>query len=181
MDENIRMPLARDEGLLVEELGDELLVYDLDRDRAHCLSATAAKVWRHCDGRTTPAGLQDQVGLSTALIAQALEELDGGELLVAPVRLDGSTRRELGVKIVKVAGVAATLPLVASITAPAAAQSLTPVANCARFTSDNGCGSCHRAGCCCCNPGGGPAKSCVPNQAFCSQVQPGANCTTGGN
>jgi hypothetical protein len=32
-------PLARKEGLVIQELPDEVLVYDLDRDRAHCLNA----------------------------------------------------------------------------------------------------------------------------------------------
>lgn len=31
------LPYAREEGLLWEEVGDELIVYDQQRDRAHCL------------------------------------------------------------------------------------------------------------------------------------------------
>ena len=48
-----QLPLARRERLLVEELPDEVLVYDLDREKAHCLNRTAALIWNHCDGRTT--------------------------------------------------------------------------------------------------------------------------------
>src|SRR5437764_14523577 len=50
---NQTKPLARKEGLVIQELPDEVLVYDLDRDRAHCLNETAAFVWQRCDGRTS--------------------------------------------------------------------------------------------------------------------------------
>jgi coenzyme PQQ synthesis protein D (PqqD) len=43
-------PLARSDGLIVQELDGELLVYDLERHRAHRLSETAAFVWRRCEG-----------------------------------------------------------------------------------------------------------------------------------
>src|SRR2546423_15689116 len=42
-------PRARDARLVIQELPDELLVYDLERHRAHSLNRTAALVWRHCD------------------------------------------------------------------------------------------------------------------------------------
>ena len=48
-------PRARTEGLVVRELPDELLVYDLERHRAHCLNPTAALVFKHCDGRRSVA------------------------------------------------------------------------------------------------------------------------------
>ena len=46
-------PLARKEGLLIERLPDEVLVYDLDRKKAHCLNGSAALIWNNCDGKTT--------------------------------------------------------------------------------------------------------------------------------
>src|SRR5581483_1616438 len=46
-------PLARTADLLTEELDDELLVYDQDRDTACRLNATAAIVWRSADGERT--------------------------------------------------------------------------------------------------------------------------------
>ena len=39
--------------MLVREIGEETLVYDLARHEAHCLNAPAAFVYRQCDGRTT--------------------------------------------------------------------------------------------------------------------------------
>src|SRR6266849_5376674 len=48
-----QLPKARKDKLIIKELDDETLVYDLDRDKAHCLNTTAARVWKHCDGTTT--------------------------------------------------------------------------------------------------------------------------------
>ena len=45
------LPLARKDALIVSELEDEVLVYDLKRDKAHCLNSTAASVWKRCDGK----------------------------------------------------------------------------------------------------------------------------------
>ena len=39
------MPRARQDELVVEELQDETLVYDLERHKARCLNRTAALVW----------------------------------------------------------------------------------------------------------------------------------------
>ena len=57
---NQTKPLARKEGLVIQELPDEVLVYDLDRDRAHCLNQTAAFVWQRCDGRTSTVEIADR-------------------------------------------------------------------------------------------------------------------------
>jgi hypothetical protein len=57
MKEPSNLPRARREGLVVEELTDELLVYDLERNRAHCLNVTAAAVWKQCDGHSTAADI----------------------------------------------------------------------------------------------------------------------------
>ena len=58
-------PLARREGLVIRELADEVLVYDLDRDRAHCLNQTAAFIWQCCDGRTSTETVRREAPLET--------------------------------------------------------------------------------------------------------------------
>src|ERR1041384_7241510 len=45
--------LARKDELVVQDLPDELLVYDLKSHKAHCLNKTAAFIWKHCDGQRT--------------------------------------------------------------------------------------------------------------------------------
>jgi hypothetical protein len=159
-------PVARSTELVVEELADELLVYDLRSDEAHCLGATAARVWRACDGETTVAALQTQLGLDAASVAKALEDLDRcGLLQAAPA---GMTRRELNLKLTKAGAAAASLPFIVSIAVPAIAAATPTVEQC-RVGFTSGCGSCNLSGCCCCGPGGGNTKDCVPT-ATCGVV-----------
>src|SRR3954454_16321065 len=75
------LPLARTDELVIEEIGDELLIYDKTTNRAHCLSATAAKVWRACDGSTNTADLLTRLALDRETLGQALDELDSNSLL----------------------------------------------------------------------------------------------------
>jgi hypothetical protein len=48
----MRLPLARYESLVVQDLPDEILICDTDTYRAFSLNKTAAEVWRLCDGKT---------------------------------------------------------------------------------------------------------------------------------
>ena len=50
-----KMPQARRSGLIIQEVDSEILIYDQDTNKAHCLNQTAAKVWKYCDGETTLA------------------------------------------------------------------------------------------------------------------------------
>jgi phosphohistidine swiveling domain-containing protein len=59
--------VARTDGLLTESVDGELLVYDLEGDVAAHLNATAAVVWRSCDGDRTVAEL-------AAVVAEELGE-----------------------------------------------------------------------------------------------------------
>jgi hypothetical protein len=118
-------PRARDEGLVIEDLPDEVLVYDLKRDKAHCLNPMAALVWRHCDGETSVAEMVRllQAELKTPvdeeLVWFALDQLEKSFLLQERQtrRLRGRlSRRELVRRLGLTAGV--TLPLITSILAP---------------------------------------------------------------
>jgi Coenzyme PQQ synthesis protein D (PqqD) len=124
-------PRARNEGLVVHELPDELLIYDLDRHRSHCLSRTAALVWRQCDGQTSveemAAILERDLELAAdpEMVWLVLERLDRARLLAErldlPVSPAGSSRRKLLRQLAVWGGVA----LVTSIVAPEAAYALT--------------------------------------------------------
>lgn len=80
-------PLARREKLTISELGDELVIYDKLSEKTHCLNATSAWVWRHCDGQTSieelTAGLHEAFGLprSEELVRLALDQLARRQLL----------------------------------------------------------------------------------------------------
>jgi hypothetical protein len=123
-------PRARAEGLVVRELAEEVLVYDLDTHKAVCLNGTAAAVWRLCDGRRTPDDIRRTLEKSAdgpvpeEIVWLALEQLGKDKLLDTrvprPARLAGITRRELIRRVGLTAAVA--LPAVASIVAPTAAD-----------------------------------------------------------
>ena len=159
------VPLARTEALVIEELGEELLVYDLNNDRAHCLGATAARVWRACDGGTRVDAMGAALELDPDTVAQAVEELNGSGLLDSG-RVVGTTRRELTLKGAKVGAAAAVMPLIVSITAPTPALAQT-LAFCRSISTTRGCGPCQQAGCCCCEPADRSTKDCVPDAATC--------------
>ena len=59
--ESIR-PRARTDRLVTRDLGDELLVYDLERHRAYCLNQMALQVFRLCDGETTIPTMAHRIG-----------------------------------------------------------------------------------------------------------------------
>jgi hypothetical protein len=79
---------ARSEEIIVEELPNEVLIYDLQRNRAHCLNRVAAAVWRACDGRRDPAAIRAVAGatlgqpLEPAAVDEALAQLGKAHLLV---------------------------------------------------------------------------------------------------
>ena len=172
-----RSPLRRSEDLIVEPFGDELLVYDRVSKRAHCLTATAARVWQACDGRSDLAAMSAQVGLPVELVREAVGELEASELLDQGLELinvgNGNgkaiTRRELGVRSAKVGTAVATAPLILSITAPTAMAAVTPSFTACAVSSGNSCGNAAGqcgfiAGCCCCCNwvSGGSCHLCAP-------------------
>ncbi len=125
------MPIARQDELVVEELQDETLVYDLKRHKARCLNRTAALVWRHCDGQTSVAEvaalLEEQSATPTdeAVVWMALDRLGRAHLLSEPVTLPADkaqySRREVLRTLRRVAGISLLLPVIESIVAPRAA------------------------------------------------------------
>ncbi len=126
-------PRARREGLLVEPLEDEVLVYDLERHRAHCLNATAAFVWEHCDGERDVGELcrllEEELGspATPEIVELALDRLHRARLLeTAPAREmpRGQTRRQA---IRRMAKVGIALPLVMTIVTPLPAQAATQI------------------------------------------------------
>jgi hypothetical protein len=169
-----RLPLARSEELVVEEVGDELLVYDKTTNRAHCLSPIAVKVWRACDGYTSTDVLCTKLDLDSATIGQVVDELERNSLLEAPPQI-GHTRRELTVKTAKL-GVAASVPFIYSVLGPVPMAAATPtVSQCALYSAD-ACDTCGTVcGCCCACSGctitsggtsGNGCKICYPTSLF---------------
>ena len=98
-------PFARKEGLVVREMNDELLVYDTIDNQAHCLNKTAALVWQHCDGISSPSqiasSLSEELGTAVdeKLVWFALDQLSKENLLEQrmqmPVVMSGMNRRQM--------------------------------------------------------------------------------------
>lgn len=140
-------PLARNERLIVKEMPGEVLVYDQQNDRAHCLNETAAFVWQHCDGRTPPRRIaqllskRSNITVDEGLVWLALDQLAENDLLSrrppAPASFAGLNRRQM----VRVMGLAAVVavPLVSSIVAPTAAQAATCLGTGASCTLSSQC------------------------------------------
>jgi hypothetical protein len=129
MHEHRSLSRARQEGLLEETVGEELLLYDQESHTAHCLSPVAACVWQHCDGKRGVPELAEAAKVSENLVADALHELHKKDLLVAEPQptqslVLGVSRREVIGRFARY-GAAATVPLIVSATAatPAMAAS----------------------------------------------------------
>ena len=155
------MPLARQDELVVEELQNETLVYDLKRHKARCLNRTAALVWRHCDGRTSVAEvaalLQEQSATPTdeAVVWMALDRLSRTHLLSEPVTFPADrawySRRKVLRTLGRLAGISLLLPVIESIVAPLAASQASCVSSCAGMPNCTPCKTgtnCNRL---CCN------------------------------
>jgi hypothetical protein len=135
MSDRIAVPPARKDRLVVEKLGDETLIYDLDRHQAHSLNASAAVVWENCDGTRTIADLAALLPQSLpaaereSAVRRALEQLTEAHLLSEPMavrrEMVSESRRALLVKIGVSAAIAA-VPLVTSIGVPTAQAQQSP-------------------------------------------------------
>ena len=139
---NPNNPMARQNGIVVQEMPDEVLVYDLDSNKAHCLNQSAALVWKSCDGTNTVGDIVRQFEstgggkVTEDFVWLAIDQLNENGLLqndVAP-RFQGQSRRQV-LKTIGLASMVA-LPVIASLVAPsnalgAVSCSCITAANCA--------------------------------------------------
>jgi hypothetical protein len=129
-----KMPQARRAGLIIQEVDSEILIYDQDTNKAHCLNQTAAKVWKYCDGETTLAeacnslSLDLETPVDEKLVWYAVDQFSKDNLLEKSIEppafiIAGMNRRQM----VRTLGLAAVIavPLVTSIVAPTPAQAAT--------------------------------------------------------
>ena len=117
---NPNNPIARQNGLVVQEMPDEVLVYDMDTNKAHCLNHSAAQIWKSCDGKNSVADMVREFDgkVTEDFVWLAIDQLNENNLLenkVAP-RFQGQSRRQV-LKTIGLASVVA-LPIIASLVAP---------------------------------------------------------------
>jgi hypothetical protein len=178
------LPHAREGGMVVKDLPDEVLVYDVDRHRAHCLSQTASLVWKNCNGSRTVGEIAQLLRTETGgpvdeeVVWYALDELGKANLLKERVKRPTNAPVLSRRQILGRFGAAALLsvPLIMSIPVPTAAATATqpciPEEQCSTATI---CNPCHTTGSTDCakrcrpKPGGGstgfqcvgvPASTC---------------------
>ena len=158
----MRAPIARSKDLLIERVGDELVIYDLEDKQAHCLKALAAAVFNHSDGKTAVAEIaahvESELGspVSETEVRDAIGQLEASGLLDVPLRVrDGLSRRD-AVKRFAFAGATAAFagPLITSIAAPSSAMAQSGIP-----PGFSGCGQ---------------NKDCTSNH--CCQSVPGKSC-----
>jgi len=166
------LPQRRTRNLVVDYLPDEVLVYDSDNDKAHCLNRSAALVWQSCDGDTAPSEIARQLQAELnadggkdsraadceKMVWLALEQLERNQLLdqtaVAPAQFASLSRRRMIRGLGLAAAVAA--PVITSIVAPTAAEAATLLA----------------PGACCGNPNECASNSCNQNPTCVGPPQP---------
>jgi hypothetical protein len=156
-----KMPKVRTRGLIVKELSDEILIFDQTRDKAHCLNETAARVWKHCDGKTTVEAACRSLShdfdatVDEKIVWCAIEQFDRDHLLEEEVKLPasittGMNRRQMALRL---GFLAVAVPLVTSILAPTAAQAGGSPPNCLI-----------------------PGEPCLASAQCCSQLCSGGTC-----
>lgn len=121
---NSQMPKARKSGIVTQEMDGEMLVYDLDADKAHCLNETSYIVWNSCDGNTSISDISAILskatgkGVSDDIVWLAIDQLGENGLLADKIetKFAGESRRTVLKKIGFAAAVG--LPVIASLVAP---------------------------------------------------------------
>lgn len=117
----IKLPRSRRNEIVVQEMDNEVLIYDLSINKAFALNETAAAIFQACDGNTSFADLKNTTKFTDEIIFLTLDELKKESLLdddsyVSPFA--GMKRRE----VIKKIGLTTmfALPIVASLVAPTA-------------------------------------------------------------
>src|SRR5215203_3184175 len=149
-----QVPVARKEGLVIQETSEEVLVYDLSTNKAHCLNQTAAFVWKSCDGNNSVPQITELFEKESGsvvhedLIWLAIDQLNEKNLLEKEMKSSfaGRSRRDV-LKKIGLATVVA-LPIVASLTAPTSALASTS--------------------CACVNPGACLTQTTCPSTVNCN-------------
>jgi hypothetical protein len=123
-------PKARQKNLVVQELSSEVLIYDLQSNKAFCLNETSAMIYDLCDGTKTVSKISQRLGeklnspVAEDFVWLAIDQFKKDDLLAngdeTESRFSGFSRREALRKIGLAAAIA--LPVVTSLVAPVAAS-----------------------------------------------------------
>jgi hypothetical protein len=156
------LPQVRHENIVVKDLENEVLIYDLTSHKAYTLNETSAIVWNLCDGKTSVPQITQQLAkqlnmpVGEEIVWLALDSFKKENLLTDSENIEidyqGLSRRQ----VIRKVGLASmiALPIVSSLIAPSASY-----ASSVRGTQLNGTT--------CTNPGGGA----VCASGFCTPTR----------
>src|SRR5215213_10389544 len=111
-------PKQRTSDIVVQDYNDEILIYDLRENKAHCLNKTSAEIWRACNGSKSMDELAEMYG-GREIVWLAVNEMHSRHLVEdvdVSTTYSGMTRREVVRKIGL--GSMVALPVIASLVAP---------------------------------------------------------------
>lgn len=123
-------PKSRTKDLVMQELKDEVLLYDLKLNKAFCLNLPSAQIWQLCNGNYSVSDIRNELSqklkkeITEDYVWLALDQLNSNNLLSNGSEIisdsNGLTRRAAIRKV----GLATlmTLPIISSIVAPTAAH-----------------------------------------------------------
>lgn len=127
---NSNYPQIRRNGLVVQEMPDEVLVYDLNTNKAHCLNESAAVVFHACDGTNSISDIvmsfeKNGNKVTEDFVWLAIDGLNENGLLEAGTasHFAGQSRRDV-LKKIGLASIIA-VPVIASLVAPQNAMAST--------------------------------------------------------
>lgn len=144
-------PKSRRANVVVQDFENEVLIYDLAKNKAYCLNQTSALVWQNCNGNNSVSDIsrelsrKSKIDVSDEVVWLALDGLKRDDLLEEgdefEIVFNGLNRRQL-IKKVGLASMIA-LPVISSVVAPsaAAAQSGNLLGFFAVCTADGQCTS----------------------------------------
>lgn len=136
----MNLPPTRTKDIIVQSTGNELLVYDLNTNKAFILNETAANVFNYCDGKHTFDEVKNKHQYTDDLIFLTLDELKRNDLIDGEVgnNFPKMTRREAAKRVGLATMIA--LPAISALTAPLAAHAQSANSNSSgNVCIDNGC------------------------------------------
>jgi hypothetical protein len=175
-------PQARKENIVIQELENEVLIYDLKINKAFSLNETCAMVWAECDGEKSIAEIASILSQRTKglvneeVVWLALETLQKENLLAnkddISAKFNGLSRREVIRKVGFASMVA--IPVITFLVAPTVADAASSPCRGAGFLfPSSGPGDCSLG-----------AASCIPRcqatSGICCNGFTATACSSGG-
>jgi hypothetical protein len=189
MKNKTKLPFLRTENLVVKELPSELLIYDLETNKAFCLNETARLVMDECNGTNSideavvSLNRKLKSKLSEEMVWMVIEQFQKSNFLKGDYQIPVETTKITRRKILQTAAtLGIALPIVTSLVAPTAALAQSGCASTGQTCVNGDFGS----NCCenllCVNTETGPTgftcvgcvplgQPCTPQGTACCQGQ----------